>query len=137
MTPYHETFLPIFVTGCLIATVASCFAGRLSGCFAPLLLLVGGILSFWAGLFFGSDMGYRAWQSMPDPPEEAFSDASVLGALIFGWVPGVIFCLTFFSLVRAIQWYMRRANPPVVPEEIVELVSPPVETGNPFQGPNV
>lgn len=135
MTPYHEYFLPIFLSGCLIASIASCLAGRLSGCVWPGLLLIAGVLSFWAGLFIGSEAGYRAWQSMPDPPAEAFSDTSAMGALILGWLPGGIFCLALFALVRGIRWILNRKKPTVVPAEVVEGTSPSVETGNPFQGP--
>ena len=91
MTPYDETFLPIFLMGCFVAVITSFVAGRMSGCLIPGVLLCIGVLAFWAAVFIGSDMGYRAWQSMPDPPDEAFSDASVLGALVLGWFPGLIF----------------------------------------------
>jgi len=135
MTPYHETFLPIFLLGCVIAAVASFFAGRMSGCVWPGVLLVVGVLAFWSAVFIGSDMGYRAWQSMPDPPRVAFSDASVVGALVFGWLPGGMFCLTVFGLVRAVRWLLHWANPDVFPRA-EKPVSPAVETGNPYQGPN-
>lgn len=84
VTPYDETFLPIFLLGCVIAAVASFSAGLMSGRVWPGVLLVVGILAFWSAVFIGSDMGYRVWQSMPDPPRAAFSDASVVGALVFG-----------------------------------------------------
>ncbi|MFT5302933.1 MAG: hypothetical protein ACI814_003750 [Mariniblastus sp.] len=135
MTAYHENFLPIFLLGCVIAVVASLFAGRISGCVWPGVLLIIGVLAFWSGVFIGSDMGYRAWQSMPDPPEEAFSDASVVGALVFGWLPGGMLCLTVFGLVRGIIWLLHWANPDVFPKE-TKRVQPPIETGNPYQGPN-
>ncbi len=135
MTPYHEYFLPIFLLGCMIAAVASFFAGRTSGCVLPGALLIVGVLAFWSAVFIGSDQGYRAWQSMPNPPDEAFSDASVLGALILGWFPGGLFCLTIFGLVRGIRWILHRANPDVFPG-VRNPVTPPVETGNPYQGPN-
>jgi hypothetical protein len=87
----------------------------------------------------GSDMGYRAWQSMSDPPPEAFSDASVLGALILGWVPGVVFCLTVFGLVRAIRWLMTWPNPGLAPSPPLppsqENASSAVNSENPYQSP--
>ena len=135
MTPYHEYFIPIFSLGCLIAAFAAIFAGRMSGCLLPGVLLVGAVLVFWGAMFVGTDMGYRAWQSMPDPPDEAFSDASAVGALILGWLPGALFCLTIFGTVRAIRWLLHWANPDVFPAN-AETVSKPVETGNPYQGPN-
>ena len=135
MTPYNEVFLPICLLGCFIAAIASSFAGRLSGCVWPCALLFIGVLALWAALFIGSDMGYRAWQSMPDPPREAFSDASVVGALVLGWFPSAVFCLAVFGLVRGIKWVSHWANPDVFPTG-VKPAPPPVETGNPYQGPN-
>ena len=110
MTPYHVTFLPIFLAGCLVALVCSIFAGKARGCLIPGLLLCVGIVAFWAALFVGADSGYRAWQSMPDPPEEAFSDASVMGALLIGWVPGLMFCLVVFGIVRGLGLLFRWSN---------------------------
>ena len=135
MTPYHETFLPIFGLGCVIATVAAVIAGRMSGWVLPGPVLVIGILAFWASAFMGSDMGFRAWQSTPDPPPEAFSDASVVGALVFGWLPGGMYCFTVFGLVRGIKRLLHWANPDVFPK-VQEPVSPPAEAGNPHQLPN-
>ena len=94
-----------------------------------------GVVAFWSAVFVGSDLGYRAWQSMPDPPEEAFSDASALGALVFGWVPGGFFCLTVFALVRGVRWLLHWANPDVFPKDS-KPAQKPVETGNPYQTPN-
>jgi hypothetical protein len=135
MTPYHEIFVPIFLLGCSIAATASFFAGRLSGCVWPAVLLIAGVLAFWAAVFIGSDLGYRAWQSMPDPPDEAFSDASAVGALVLGWLPGGIFCLTIFGLVRVVRWILRWANPGVFQTD-PKPVRDPVETRNPYQSPN-
>lgn len=134
MTPYHEGFLPIMLLGCLIAGTVSLLAGMKSGCLVPSLLLPIGIIVFWAALFFGSDRGYRKWQSMPDPPAEAFSDASVLGALVLGWVPGLVFCSMVFGVVRGFRWFLHWANPDVFPGN-EQPESKTTETGNPYQSP--
>ncbi len=139
MTPYHTSFVPFFLTGCLIAAIVSFLAGRSSGCFWPGLLLSVGTLAFWAAIFFGADLGYRAWQSMPDPPDEAFSDASVLGALVLGWLPGGIFCLTIFGLVRGARWALTKANPDAFPPPFSQVENSDVEfseSGNPYQSMN-
>ena len=76
---------------------------------------------------------------MPDPPDEAFSDASVLGALVGGWVPGVLFCLTVFGVTRGFRWFLHWANPDVFPWDTKPVAKPdakPIETGNPYQGPD-
>jgi len=134
MTPYHEYFLPIFLLGCSIAAIASFFAGRMSACLVPGVLLTIGVVVLWAAMFIGSDLGYRAWQSMPDAPDEAFSDASAVGALVLGWLPAGVFCLTVFGLVRVLRRLWRWAIPDASPQ-IAMPDSNPVETGNPYQGP--
>ena len=94
-----------------------------------------GVVAFWFGLAIGSDLGYRAWQAMPDPSDEAFSDASAAGALLFGWMPGAMFCLVIFAVVRAGRWLLHWANPDVFPKDS-KPAQKPVETGNPYQAPN-
>jgi hypothetical protein len=138
ITPYYTTFLPIFLVGCAIAAIAAIaafVAGRMSGWVWPLALLAIGVIAFWVAIFFGADMGFRAWQSMPDPPPEAFSDASVVGMLVAGWVPGGMFCLTIFGLVRGLPWLLNRSNRDVEPSKLTSVTAHN-ETGNPYQGPN-
>ena len=53
--------------------------------------------------FLGSDMGYRAWQQIPNPRDEAYSNAAPAGLLIFGWIPGGMFC----ALVFGLNWLIR------------------------------
>ncbi|MAT38102.1 MAG: hypothetical protein CL946_00710 [Ectothiorhodospiraceae bacterium] len=135
MTPYHDIFLPIFGLGCAVALMASLVAGWKSGCLWPGALLLIGVAAVWASMFIGSDLGYRAWQAIPNPPEEAFSDASVMGALVFGWFPSGVFCLTIFAVVRVIKLIIRWANP--TPAGSGNPATPkPIETGNPYQQPN-
>lgn len=139
MTPYDAYFIPIVLLGGLSAGIVSFVAGWMSGYLWPVVLLMIGTLAFWFALFLGSDLGYRAWQSMPDPPDEAFSDASVLGALVLGWFPGGIFCLTIFGLVRGMRRFLLWANPDVFQWEATHSPNPnskPIETGNPYQGPH-
>lgn len=71
------------VTSAALAAANRSWLGR-----APLLLV--GVLCVWFGLFLGSEKYFRVWQSMPDPPDEAFADTAPLGALLAGWMPGLI-----------------------------------------------
>lgn len=135
LTPYDEVFVPIFLLGCVFAAVASLFAARAKGCMLPSFLITIGIVFFWAAIFLGSDVGYRAWQLMDNPPDEAFSDASVMGALLFGWFPGLLYCLTIFGVVRGIARALRWANPDKY--DMVVIPAPKrEETNNPYQPPN-
>ncbi len=141
MTPYHEVFVPIFLLGILIAGALSLFAGMRSGCLLPGILLVGGTLALWAAIFGGADMGYRAWQKMPDPPDEAFSDASVLGAFILGWLPASMFCIFIFGTVRSFRWLLHWANPDVFPRQdtapVATAPEEPTDSKNPYQSPRI
>lgn len=132
MTAYHQVFYPIFAAGCAIAALASVFAARKSGCFLPGALLVVGTVAFWAALFIGADLGYRAWQSIPNPPDKAFSDASVVGALLIGWIPGGVFCGVVFVFVR-VAGYLCSNGESLSESGLTE--SAPVETRNPYQAP--
>ena len=111
MTPYDETFLAIFFLGCVVAAVPSFLAGCMPGSSWSGGLLITGVLAFWAAVITASVMGYRDWQSMPDAPSEAFSDASASGALLFGWLPAGIFCLSVSGLARGARWLLHWANP--------------------------
>ncbi|MFZ4575619.1 MAG: hypothetical protein ACOYN0_14585, partial [Phycisphaerales bacterium] len=61
-------------------------------------LLTVGAVCFWASLVLGSDRYYRIWQSIPNPPEEAYADSGVAGALVLGWLPSVIVELVLFGV---------------------------------------
>lgn len=43
----------------------------------------------WVSMFIAADSGYRAWQSIPNPPEEAFSDTGPILFLVLGWLPSL------------------------------------------------
>ena len=135
MTPYHTYFYPIFGAGLLFALIVSLVAGWRRGCIVPLICLPLGVFGFWAGLFFGAEIGYRQWQSMPDPPDEAFADTAPLGALLIGWLPGSVFCGAIFGLTRLAYTLIspRPANGADPTRVTANLSS--VESGNPYQVP--
>ena len=61
-------------------------------------LLFTGVLCTWAGLAFGTDKYFRVWQSMPNAPDEAYSDAGAMVPLFVGWIPGGLFVGGVFAL---------------------------------------
>ena len=140
MNTYDQFFYPIFGVGCTVAVSASCIAGFVaawkSGFVVPVVAFVVGVIAFWAGLFVGSEAGYQAWQSIPDPPAEAFSDTTPMGALFFGWLPAGFFCGVVFAIVFGITWIARY----FLPAGTANLSSgasdsKSIETGNPYQAP--
>ena len=135
MTVYHQYFFPIFTAGALVALILSLIAGWRRGCIVPLICLPLGVLGFWAGLFFGAEIGFRQWQSIPDPPAEAFADTAPLGALLVGWLPGSVFCGVIFGLTRLAYTLTspRTANDADTTPVTTNLSS--VESGNPYQVP--
>lgn len=102
-SPYDDVFWPIFGTGLIIAFVTSTAAAWSRNLVLPLVLLPLGVIAFWATIFLGSDLGYRAWQGISDPPDEAFSDSAPAGLMILGWIPGGMFCVFVF----AVNWLIR------------------------------
>ncbi|MEC8783913.1 MAG: hypothetical protein VXY07_13855 [Planctomycetota bacterium] len=97
-SPYDGVFWPIFGGGLALSFVMATAAAWSRGFLIPLILLLISVLSFWITIFLGSDLGYRAWQQIPNPPDEAYSDAAPAGLLILGWIPGGMFCSLVFGL---------------------------------------
>ena len=68
-------------------------------------LLGTAVLILWIGLILGVETGYSVWQSIPEPPPEAFSDTGGPFVVLFmGWFParvllgGVDFLLCRYRL---------------------------------------
>ena len=109
MTVYDQVLYPIFGSGLTVAAFLSYLAARKSGWIVPASLLLVGIVAFWASLFIGLDKAYRAWQTSPDPPPEAFADPEPAFAFVLGWIPGALFCGMVFGLVRLIGYFISRS----------------------------
>jgi hypothetical protein len=131
-TPFDEYFYPIFAVGVLLATVVSLYAGSARGWLLPLLCLIVGVISFWGSLFIGLEVGYQMWQASPDPPDEAFSDTSPIGALLAGWVPASLYCGLLYGVVKFILFLIPKREPS---DSQKTAASERIESGNPFQGP--
>lgn len=113
MTPYNEVFIPIMILGLLVAVASATLAGFVRGSIGPIVLLIIGAFAFWEALSVGSDLGFRAWQAIPDPPKEAYSDAGPAIAMYFGWIPGVFLCGVVFGVSRGFRWALNRTKPVV------------------------
>ena len=54
-------------------------------------LLGTAVLILWIGLILGVETGYSVWQSIPEPPPEAFSDTGGPFVVLFmGWFPALV-----------------------------------------------
>lgn len=89
------------IPGSLLAlgmVVWGAFLKRLLAGLAPLLL---GVVIGWFALAGGTMWGYTAWQTIPDPPAEAFADGAKLTASVMvGWLPYFILLVPLFCLLR-------------------------------------
>lgn len=122
LTSFESAFGAHLAAGLAIGIVASVLAGRNRSLVAVAFLLLAGTLAIWIGLFMAVDDGYRSWQRMPDPPDEAFSDGPApIAAFLLGWVPaGTATALVFMAarlLSRDRQAERREigARPPAPP----------------------
>ena len=54
-------------------------------------------------------MGYGAWQTMPNPRDEAFADGAKLTAALFGgWIPGIFLFFAMYVTVVAMKMIQKR-----------------------------
>ncbi len=64
-------------------------------------VLAAATLVLWIALFIGVDSGYRAWQSIPNPPKEAVSDTGGPFFFLFaGWLPSLILLISLHLVLR-------------------------------------
>ena len=103
MTTFDEHFYPIFGVGCAVAILASLVAGWAPRIYIMIPALLFRIIACWGGLFLGAEIGYREWQSLPDPPPEAFADTFPMGAMLAGWLPAGALCLFVFGITITIK----------------------------------
>lgn len=89
-------FLLGWIPACLSVVIGSGSQGVVTRGFC----LGFGILLMWGGYFMGVEIGYRTWQGLPNPPDEAFSDTDGASGLFLGWLPSMVFlgCLHALSV---------------------------------------
>jgi len=55
----------------------------------------------WFAMFIAVESGYRAWQSIPNPPDDAYSDTGGPFFILFlGWLPSLVILGTEHFLLR-------------------------------------
>lgn len=107
--PLHEELLLHFAYGVPLALAAGMRIPFAKTWLRRLGLLVVGAVCFWLSLFLGTHIGYGEWQTMPDPPEEAFADgAKLVFALMAGWLPGLVLVLGTALLTTICRFVLRR-----------------------------
>jgi hypothetical protein len=107
-TPFHTAFVTYAGPAMAIMLIMVLCARCLFPFWVQCISLVLGTLILWVGIFLGTHYGYGAWQSMPNPPEEAFADgAQLTGSVIFGWIPAG---MATYAWWWVLNWFMRRTN---------------------------
>lgn len=108
------------VSGFAVSSLLVVWGSRRAKLWARIAFLVGAVILLWIVLFCGIDHGYRAWQSIPNPPKEAFSDTGGPFTILFlGWFPGLII-LTIEHLLLRFCWGKnapKKANTQEAPSE--------------------
>jgi hypothetical protein len=114
MTPHDLIFYPMAAGGFLVAGGLAVLAERRGRIVALALLAVGSFV-LWVALWLGSDLGYRAWQAMDDPPDEAYADPEPAGFLFMGWIPAGMFSAACYVMAGARRQARHKLPPPVPP----------------------
>ncbi len=96
-----------FAGGLPLGVVGAAYAGWSRSWIARGAVLPVCVLCVWATLVLGVDAWFRTWQSMPNAPDEAFSDAGAMVPVLLGWAPagvvvGGVFVVTW-QVVRALE----------------------------------
>ena len=87
--------------GLAISSVMVILGSRRVSRRAGMVILAAATFVLWIALFIGVDSGYRAWQSIPNPPLEAFSDTDGPFSVMFlGWFPSLIVLGSVHLLLR-------------------------------------
>ena len=82
---------PSLACGLAISSVMVIWGSRRVRRRSRMAVLAATTLVLWIALIVGVEYGYNAWQSIPNPPEEAFSDTGGPFFVLFaGWLPILI-----------------------------------------------
>jgi hypothetical protein len=108
----RAAFLTVLGIGLSCGVAAAGLAAWNRSWLGRIPLLMVGVLSVWLGLFLGSEKYFRVWQSMPDPSDEAYADTGPIGALLLGWLPGLIVVAASFAAFLVVAVILRRRSRP-------------------------
>lgn len=102
--------------GSAISLVLVAWASRRIRPGVRIAALAAAVLVLWIALFVSAEVGYSAWQGIPDPPDEAFSDTGPIFMLIMGWFPSVIILgIVHLLLQRCSRHFGSPPSPPPLP----------------------
>jgi len=111
-----------------------------SGCGRRILrlaFLAVAVFVLWIAMFVGAEVGYSAWQGIPNPPDEAFSDTGPIFFLLAGWLPSLAILGSTYLVLR-LCWRVFALKSPVRAIDASQssnTVDRPPDDGNPYQSP--
>jgi len=116
-----EVFRSVFFTwlslGALLALVFLClgvFRFRIIG---QLFCALAATVFLWFGLWYGTHMGYYAWQTLPNHGSDAYADGAALtGTFMFGWMPAGYVCVVLWGLLALVKGRVK-GEPDSTPDE--------------------
>ncbi len=89
------------VCGLAISSVIVIWGSRRASRPSRMTMLAAATFVLWFALIVGVEYGYHAWQSIPNPPEQAFSDTGGPGiTLLLGWLPSLVLLGIVHVLLR-------------------------------------
>ncbi|MCH2145471.1 MAG: hypothetical protein MK082_10060 [Phycisphaerales bacterium] len=110
MNPMQSTML-VFACSALVAMLLLVVVAiRWFPLWLQMITLLFCTFILWVGLFLGSDIGYRNWQNMEDPPDEAFTDTAPMVYLVAGWFPAGVATFGCWGLLTLVVNTVRRGR---------------------------
>lgn len=118
LNPMQSTLLTLAGSACVVTMLLVLIAIWRFPLWVQLITALFGIAIIWGGLFFGSELGLRNWQAMPNAPKEAYADTGPAGMLLFGWAPAGLFTAVWWGLLSLIALALHRIRQPKPPPRL-------------------
>ena len=108
--------------GLALALALVAWGSRRDRLIFQLAVLAVATLVLWIAIVVGTEVGYVTWQSLPNPPDEAFSDSGgPFVSLFLGWAPSLFFLGIVYAILSATRGRARTtpssSSPPASPSE--------------------